>query len=107
MTHAPLTPPVPIPPSIYGSDALVIWMLSTAMKAPISAPPTAIQVRIVTFAAGPLSVAMMDASVRALGAGIDRRLDRHARTEQAGQPIGQVDDDLYRNALHDLGEVAG
>src|SRR5262252_7786813 len=40
--HAPLSTPVPIPPSISRSDALVIWMLRMAMKAPIMLASTAI-----------------------------------------------------------------
>ncbi len=38
--------PAPIPPWILASDALTIWMLSTAMKAPRVEPITAIQVII-------------------------------------------------------------
>ena len=36
--------PAPIAPWISASEALTIWMLSTAMKAPSVAPITAIQV---------------------------------------------------------------
>src|SRR5215470_15023056 len=36
--------PAPIAPWMSASDALTIWMLSTAMKAPSVAPATAIQV---------------------------------------------------------------
>src|ERR1700738_22389 len=36
--------PAPIAPWISASEALTIWMLSTAMKAPSVAPMTAIQV---------------------------------------------------------------
>ena len=35
--------PVPMPPSISSSEALVIWMLRIAMKAPIMLASTAIQ----------------------------------------------------------------
>src|ERR1700761_6327167 len=40
--------PAPIAPWISASEALTIWMLSTAMKAPSVAPSTAIQVRAET-----------------------------------------------------------
>src|SRR6267154_3200121 len=40
----PSSMPAPIAPWISASDALTIWMLSTAMKAPSVAPNTAIQV---------------------------------------------------------------
>ena len=36
--------PAPIAPWMSASEALTIWMLSTAMKAPSVAPMTAIQV---------------------------------------------------------------
>src|SRR5882724_6144276 len=39
--------------------------------------------------------------------GIDRRLDRHPRAQQAGQRVGAVERDLHGDALHDLREVAG
>ena len=34
-------------------------------------------------------------------------VDRHAGPQTAGQRIGPVERDLHRDALHDLGEVAG
>src|SRR5882724_4367288 len=37
--------------------------------------------------------------------GIDRRLDRHPRAQQAGQRVGAVERDLHGDALHDLREV--
>src|ERR1700709_1241233 len=42
--HAPLSTPVPMPPSISSSEALVIWMLRIAMNAPIEPAMMAIQV---------------------------------------------------------------
>src|SRR5579883_280271 len=44
--------PAPIAPCTSASDALTIWMLSTAMKAPSVAPSTAIQTLAGTCAAG-------------------------------------------------------
>ena len=40
----PLSTPVPMPPSILSSEALVIWMFRIAMNEPIMAARTAIQV---------------------------------------------------------------
>src|ERR1700742_1455219 len=40
----PSSMPAPIAPWMSASEALTIWMLSTAMKAPSVAPATAIQV---------------------------------------------------------------
>src|ERR1700682_3652302 len=40
----PLSTPVPMPPSMLSSEALVIWMLRIAMNEPIMAASTAIQV---------------------------------------------------------------
>ncbi len=42
--HDPLSTPVPMPPSILSSEALVIWILRIAMNEPIIAARTAIQV---------------------------------------------------------------
>src|SRR3954463_7065422 len=43
-TQPPSSMPAPIAPWMSASEALTIWMLSTAMKAPSVAPSTAIQV---------------------------------------------------------------
>src|SRR5229473_7005621 len=42
----PLSTPVPMPPSILSSEALVIWMFRIAMNAPIMAASTAIQTAV-------------------------------------------------------------
>ncbi len=42
--HEPLSTPVPMPPSMLSSEALVIWMFRIAMNEPIMAASTAIQV---------------------------------------------------------------
>src|SRR6266481_1554903 len=62
----PLSTPVPMPPSILRSDALVIWMLRIAMKAPIIAANTAIQT--VTLARSGLACA----AARGAGAEVER-----------------------------------
>lgn len=41
----PLSTPVPMPPSMSGSEELVIWMPSTAISAPSMQPNTEIQQR--------------------------------------------------------------
>src|SRR5579862_5014457 len=102
-----------MPPSILGSEALVIWMLSTARKAPISAPPTAIQVRSSSgrSAAAPPAVLLAIVASR-LRRGmcrfcIDRRLDGHPGAQTAGERVALVDGDLDGNALNDFGEISG
>src|SRR5277367_3220965 len=40
--HDPLSTPVPMPPSMLSSEALVIWMFRIAMNDPIMAASTAI-----------------------------------------------------------------
>ena len=48
------------------------------------------------------------AAVRtACGLGVDGRLDRHAGPQLAGEAARRIEHDLHRDALHDLGEVAG
>ena len=49
--------PAPIAPWMSASEALTIWMLSTAMKAPSVAPITAIQVFAETACAGAFGAA--------------------------------------------------
>src|SRR5665213_976031 len=49
--HPPSSMPAPIAPWMSTSEALTIWMLSTAMKAPSVAPNTASQVFELTAAA--------------------------------------------------------
>src|ERR1700755_2174065 len=127
----PLSTPVPMPPSMSSSEALVIWMLRIAMKAPIIAAKMAIH--IVALARSGLAGATGAAffricveaeSVRALmasplercdfrspGVAAVRRLrrdvrnDRHARPQLDRRAILQHD--FHRDALHDLCEVAG
>ncbi len=44
--HEPLSTPVPMPPSMLSSEALVIWMLRIAMNDPIMAARTATQTAV-------------------------------------------------------------
>src|ERR1700757_3103947 len=71
--HDPLSTPVPIPPSILSSEALVIWMFRIAMNAPIMAANTAIQVAALARSALAGEGAT---AVRGAGVAVDRaRLD--------------------------------
>src|SRR5215469_7381914 len=38
---------------------------------------------------------------------VDARFYRHARNQSIVKPVRIVDEDLYRDALHDLGEISG
>src|SRR6266436_749508 len=57
--HEPLSTPVPIPPSMSSSDALVIWMLRIAMNDPIMAARTAIHV-VILARSGSMAAARSD-----------------------------------------------
>jgi len=37
---------------------------------------------------------------------VDARFNRHARNQSIGESVRIVDEDLYRDALHNFGEVA-
>src|SRR5258706_7305060 len=56
--------PAPIAPWMSASDALTIWMLSTAMKAPSVEPPTAIHIFNALDAAGREADAPLAAGAR-------------------------------------------
>src|SRR6516165_6955913 len=62
--------PAPIAPWMSASEALTIWILSTAMKAPSVAPTTPIQVLSGTVCSGAAVSAF--AGIFAAGAGIGR-----------------------------------
>src|SRR5260370_9461029 len=93
-------------------------MLSTARKAPSSAPPTAIQVlggtaasNLASIVASRLPVDLaatergQDRVVRRFS--VDRRFDGHSWTQPAGERVALLQRNLDRDALDDLGEVAG
>src|ERR1700744_5534965 len=109
------------------SEALVIWILRIAMKAPIMAARTAIQSRVLARSdeagAGAASDAFAvrvdmtwsswtsaQSSAIALAGGrclrIDARLNGHSRTQIAGGRAIGIDGDLDGNALDNLREVA-
>src|SRR5581483_9599664 len=124
----PLSTPVPMPPSMSSSEALVIWMFRIAMKAPIMAARMAIHTfglarSALAGAAGAAAfgIRLEAETVRALMAspldrcdlpgfavvqlGRDVRNDRHARPQVDRRAA--LEHDLHGDALHDLGEVAG
>src|SRR5690349_16537302 len=123
-----------MPPSICGSEALVIWMFSTAMKAPSRPENTEIQVvRLARSAGGAPAVVVAEDIAVALRAEdpprsmrgrfllggirlgvallrvallrVDGRDHRHAGAQLAGQRVVAVEHDLDRDALDNLGEV--
>src|ERR1700744_4869766 len=85
-----------MPPWMSGSEVLTTWMFSTAMKAPISAPPTATRLR-----------SGIGSAISAARAGIDGGFDRQAGAQLADQLRGQMQVDFHRHALHDFREIAG
>src|SRR6516162_8475613 len=68
----PLSTPVPMPPSMLRSEALVIWMFRIAMKAPIIAANTAIHTMAPARSA--LTGAAGTTVLTALGAGFVRAI---------------------------------
>src|SRR5215510_2048812 len=78
----PLSTPVPMPPSMLSSEALVIWMFRIAMNAPIMAANTAIQVVMLARSALAGAAAAGFGAMR--GAGAE---DERARLDMAS-PLG-------------------
>src|SRR5260370_37372355 len=66
----PLSTPVPMPPSMLSSEALVIWMLRIAMNEPIMAARTAIQVAVLARLGS--TIARSDLPPELSGVGADR-----------------------------------
>src|SRR5690349_869866 len=100
---------------MYLSEALVIWMSSTAIKAPRIAPKIAIPSRVLGWRSSSRAFMMPRGEA---GPG-SRRLPAapcgcrpSPRPKDRTYPIehrigGRVDQDLDRHTLHDLGEVPG
>src|SRR5262249_46394786 len=126
----PLSTPVPMPPSMSSSEALVIWMFRIAMKAPIIAANTAIHTVVLarSGAAGGTFFGVWPGGERGRGvmaSTLDQRdLRRRLRLRNVavlfGRDVGNdrhawpqcdrraaLQYDLHRNALYDFGEVAG
>src|SRR5437763_7620042 len=100
---------------MYLSEALVIWMSSTAMKAPRIAPKIAIQSRLEGWRSSSRAFMMCrreaePESRRPAAAPCGYR--PWPRPKDRADPIehrigGRIEQDLDRHALHDLGEIAG
>src|SRR5215468_9475465 len=129
----PLSTPVPMPPSMSSSEALVIWMFRIAMKAPIIAARMAIHTvglarsgstgaagaagfgiwlgaeRVRALMASPLDRCELRRRLRPGDFAMEFRRDvgnhRHARPQIDLRAA--VEQDLHGDALHDLGEVTG
>src|SRR5271166_2971858 len=86
-------------------------MSRMAVKAPRMAPNTASQSPALAFCSG-LSILLFQRNVAGRGliglaSRVDRRLGRKSRAQPLDQRVAVVEQDLDRNALHDLGEIAG
>src|SRR3990167_9311846 len=121
----------PSAPWISFSEALVMWILRTAMKAPSTPPNTVSQVpretRSGAASAGDVVAALVMelsrlwggfhsrtvieresfAGVISAAAGIDTGGHRHAGTQPGNLRVAVIENDLDRYTLHDLGEIAG
>jgi hypothetical protein len=86
----PLSTPVPMPPSMSSSDALVIWMLSTAMKAPIIAAITEIQVARLARCSPPAAEFWTALSAIVVSAGASDYLASPAATRPTGEFVSMV-----------------
>src|SRR3954463_9486288 len=71
--HEPLSTPVPMPPSMLSSEALVIWMFRIAMNEPIMAASTAIQVVALARSDGAGEAGSADVETDGLGLDMARR----------------------------------
>src|SRR5712664_2762598 len=84
--HEPLSTPVPMPPSMLSSEALVIWMFRIAMNQPIMAARTAIQMAALARL-GP-TVAPSDLLPEVRGAGIEADRTRFDMARPSRKHIG-------------------
>src|SRR5258708_8017560 len=122
--QAPLSTPVPMPPSMSSSEALVIWMLRIAMNAPIMQARMATQSFVLARgveAAAAVALAMArpseplgsiwmsvgEARIAGGRLGVDARRHAHAGPEIPPSLAVPVEHELDRDALDDLGEIAG
>src|SRR5690606_5323505 len=86
------------------SEELVIWMSSTAMKAPSMALITAIQSRRL---GSPCGRSRASAAMAGFAGEVHLHFHRHAGADPALQRVVLGEDQLHRDALYHLGEVAG
>src|SRR4051794_9922150 len=83
-------------------------MSRMAVKAPRMAPATASQSLALAFASTPLIFRSQRYGILlGLAARVGGRLRRKPRPQSHDQRIIVVEGDLYRHALHNLGEIAG
>ena len=100
-------------PGCRSSEALVIWMSSTAMKAPSTRPPDRDPVAERDLVRASAARGLLRRARRVGGwPGGACAVSTVATTESPGRSaptIGSsaVERDLHRHALHDLGEIAG
>src|SRR3569832_2044084 len=71
----PLSAPVPMPPSMLASEALVIWMFRIAMNEPIIAARTATQTAALARLGSTMARSGVAAGVACAGVEIERLLD--------------------------------
>src|SRR4051794_1617414 len=89
--HEPLSTPVPMPPSMLSSEALVIWMFRIAMNAPIMAARIAIQTLALALSAG--AAGRAGAAGAAAGVLETTSLMDHLRAPARPQSPAQCDPD--------------
>src|SRR6266566_3405065 len=96
----PLSTPVPMPPSMLSREALVIWMLRIAMKAPIIAANR--EIHTVRLARSGLT----GAATIARGAGVEAERARSdiARSVMAS-PLRSVGDSGFRDRVRRIARV--
>src|SRR5205085_5098449 len=82
----PLSTPVPMPPSMLSSEALVIWMFRIAMNAPIMAANTEIQT--VRLARSGLAGALCDGLPMASVTGVEGERARSDMASPLGAGVG-------------------
>src|SRR6478735_6473268 len=93
--------PAPIAPWMSASEALTIWMFSTAMKAPSVAPITAIQVLVETAgAAGAAGAGMLvtEAAFRAGRSVLMKGLVSDTETGCIGRMVSIIEEAWERSS---------
>src|SRR6202166_1290655 len=83
----PLSTPVPMPPSMLSSEALVIWMLRIAMNEPIMAASTATQTAVLARLGS--AVTRSGLVTKAGSAGIEAAVAGLVMTLSSGNPGGR------------------
>src|ERR1700744_3437977 len=88
----PLSTPVPMPPSMLSSEALVIWMFRIAMNEPIMAARTAIQTLALARLGSDFAEELGSVAIEADGLSVDiaRSIERHVGGNRCGSIRGVV-----------------